>query len=386
MPVLDLTKIAIIDNHCHPVLTDQSISSLGDWRRLFSEAADAATRESHVPFTAFYRRLIRAMATLHNCEASEEKVLAARQACDRAMLFHRLGTEANVDTFVIDTGFPRGPHTMPNREFAASFGCRHVELLRLELTFQELVKTNKTLAEAREALAFELRDLRASGFSGVKSIVGYRTGLDVHRWPEQEAQKAFEAARLEATERGQVRLGYKPLLDTLLRDALSQAARQNLPVQFHVGYGDPDVDLRQANPLHLRALIADPSFSGASFVLLHACWPFFREGAFLATVYPNVFLDVSYAIPFFGFSEYVAATRAAVSVAPWTRILFSSDAVGVPELHWIGAIDGRRALSQAFAQLIADGDLTPDEAMQAAQCILHDNAANLYGCPPRGVS
>jgi len=232
-------------------------------------------------------------------------------------------------------------------------------------------------------LTFELRDLRRSGFSGVKSIAGYRTGLDIQVWTRDETERAFAAARTEVAERGEVRLGYKPLLDTLLRDALALAACQNLPAQFHVGYGDPDVDLRLANPLHLRSLIADPSFAGMSFVLLHACWPFFREGAFLATVYPNVFLDLSYAIPFFGFSEYLASTRAALAVSPWTKILFSSDAACVPELHWLGALDGRRAVSQALDGLLSDGDLTEDEAMRAAYCILHDNAAELYDCAPR---
>jgi predicted TIM-barrel fold metal-dependent hydrolase len=202
----------------------------------------------------------------------------------------------------------------------------------------------------------------------------------VQTWTRGEAEKAYGAARTEVAERGHVRLGYKPVLDTLLRDALRVTGQQNLPAQFHVGYGDPDVDLRLANPLHLRGLIADPEFAGVSFVLLHACWPFFREGAFLAAVYPNVFLDLSYAIPFFGFREYVAATRAALAVAPWTKIVFSTDATSVPELHWIGALDGRRAVAETLDQLIADRDLTFEEAMQAAQCILHDNARNLYGC------
>jgi predicted TIM-barrel fold metal-dependent hydrolase len=298
-----------------------------------------------------------------------------------------LGVEANIHTLIIDIGYPQRAHITPNRDFAAAFGCRYVELLRLELTFQELVKTQRTLDQAREALAFELRDLRRSGFSGVKSIAGYRTGLDIQVWPQDETDRAFAAAKAEVAERGEVRLGYKPLLDTLLRDALALAARQNLPAQFHVGYGDPDVDLRLANPVHLRSLIADPSLAGMSFVLLHACWPFFREGAcegaFLATVYPNVFLDLSYAIPFFGFSEYVASTRAALTVSPWTKILFSSDAACIPELHWLGALDGRRAVGQALDNLVADGDLTEGEAMQAAHCILHDNAADLYDCAPR---
>jgi hypothetical protein len=376
--MIDLTGIPVIDNHCHPILRDQSISSIEDWRSRFSEAADATTRRQHVPYTVFYRRLIRSMARFYECDDTEAAVLRARASCQISTLLQHLGTEANVAALVIDIGYPPRAHITPNGDFATSFGCRHVELLRFELRFQELVKTHHTLDDVRQALAFELRDLRASGFAGVKSIVGYRTGLDIQVWATEESEKAFAAARDEVRERGEVRLGYKPLLDTLLRDALIITARQNLPAQFHVGYGDPDVDLRHANPLHLRSLITDPALSGMSFVLLHACWPYFREGAFLATVYPNVFLDLSYAIPFFGFSEYVAATRAALAVAPWTKMLFSSDAACIPELHWMGAIDGRRAIGQALDQLIADNDLTTDEALSAARSILHDNASSLY--------
>src|SRR6266581_4046027 len=103
--MLDLTNVSVIDNHCHPILRDQSIPSLSDWRNRFSEAADATTRSSHVPFTVFYRRLIRAMAQFHGCDAVEEAVLAARASCNPFILIHRLGAEANVDTLVIDIGF-----------------------------------------------------------------------------------------------------------------------------------------------------------------------------------------------------------------------------------------------------------------------------------------
>ena len=33
-------------------------------------------------------------------------------------------------------------------------------------------------------------------------------------------------------------------------------------------------------------------------VLLHAGWPFYRESAHLAAIYPHVYLDLSLAIPF----------------------------------------------------------------------------------------
>src|SRR5438045_1838679 len=120
---LDLTNIAVIDNHCHPILKDQSISSPSAWRQLFSEAADASTKERHVPFTVFYRRLIRSMARFHDCQPTEEAVLAARESCDRSAMLRRLGAEANIHTLVIDTGYPPQAHTTPNDVFVTSFGC-----------------------------------------------------------------------------------------------------------------------------------------------------------------------------------------------------------------------------------------------------------------------
>jgi predicted TIM-barrel fold metal-dependent hydrolase len=72
-------------------------------------------------------------------------------------------------------------------------------------------------------------------------------------------------------------------------------------------------------------------------------------------------------------------TRAALGVAPLTKLMFSSDGARVPELHWMGARDGRSVLSAALGELVADGDLGVDEATRAGERILRDNAAALYG-------
>jgi predicted TIM-barrel fold metal-dependent hydrolase len=114
-------------------------------------------------------------------------------------------------------------------------------------------------------------------------------------------------------------------------------------------------------------------------VLLHGCWPYFREGAYLASVYGNAFLDLSYAIPFLSTGEMTSMTRAALAAAPFTKIMYSSDGARVPELHWMGARDGRRAIGAVLGELVADGDLDNDEARRAGEGILRDNALRLYG-------
>jgi uncharacterized protein len=114
-------------------------------------------------------------------------------------------------------------------------------------------------------------------------------------------------------------------------------------------------------------------------VLLHGCWPYVREGAYLAAVYGNAHLDLSYAIPFLSVGERTSMSRAALGTAPFSKLLYSSDGARVPELHWLGARDGRRCLGTALGELVADGDLDPGEAREVGERILHGNAARLYG-------
>ncbi|HEX5547302.1 MAG TPA: amidohydrolase family protein, partial [Ktedonobacterales bacterium] len=210
------------------------------------------------------------------------------------------------------------------------------------------------------------------------SIVAYRTGLDIRWWDTSEAAASFAQARQEVVDQGHVRLQHKPLLDTLLHVAFTEAAKQELPVQFHTGYGDTDADMLLANPLHLRAVLEHRPYRGMRVVLLHECYPYTRQGGYLAAVYERVYLDLSYGIPFLSYGEMLAFTRAALGVAPTSKLLYSSDAVGIPELHWISALDGRRILGQALGESVAYGDLTRSEADTAARAILHDNAVRLY--------
>jgi predicted TIM-barrel fold metal-dependent hydrolase len=220
---------------------------------------------------------------------------------------------------------------------------------------------------------------RDKGYAGFKSIAGYRTGLAIRRWPFEDVLDAFIAARREVQATGAVRLGHQPLLDTLLHVAFSVAAAEELPLQFHVGYGDPDADLRTAHPLLLRDIFEEPAYRSMPVVLLHGCWPYIREGAYLAAVYPNAYLDVSYGIPFLSRQEMRAVTRAALGAAPASKVMYSSDGARVPEIHWLAAHDGRRILGQVLGEIVADGDLTADEARRVGEQVLGGNARTLYG-------
>jgi len=377
-PPVDLSGVPVIDNHCHAVEADQEHDP-GRWRRHFTESPDPVTSARDVAETAFYQRLLRAMAGHFGVPATEAGVLAARSGRSAASLVRDLFPRAGISGVVVDTGFPAPDRAMPAADFAAASGCSYRALLRLEVMFERLITEHASYDGLRTAAVGELADLPGRGYAGLKCIAGYRTGLAVERWPEAEARAAFGRARDEAGRTGTVRLGHKPLLDTLLHDAFAAAAAKGLPVQFHVGYGDPDVDLRRAGPLELRAVLEDPGYRNMPVVLLHGCWPYFREGAYLASLYDNVYLDLSYAIPFLSTGELRSMTRAAFGTAPFSKLMYSSDGARVPELHWLGARDGRRVIGDVLSELVTDGDLGLEGARAAGRAVLHDNAARVYG-------
>ncbi len=378
MTPIDLSNVPLADNHCHGIYRTQTPVDVTAWRGLFTESSDLGMRSKHVTTTLFYRRLVREMATFFDCEPTEEAILIARQQLDEQHLIRTFLRDANFDVLFIDKGYPPQDLLLSDATVSDLASCRVAPMLRVELLMQRLITENATLSAVVEALRAALNDVRGQGYVALKSIVAYRTGLDIRTWKTDDVEEAFAAARREVQERGSIRLAYKPLLDTLLHVTFEEAARQELPVQFHTGYGDADADMLLANPLHLRAVLERREYRAMPVVLLHECYPYTQQGAYLATIYENVYLDLSYGIPFLGYHEMLEFTRAAFSVAPYSKLLYSSDAVGVPEVHWVSALDGRRILGQVLGECIANGDLSQAEAEQAGVAVLHDNAIQLY--------
>jgi uncharacterized protein len=374
---VDLRHVTVVDNHCHGILRSQNFDDLISWRRAFTESADAGMPREHVASTAFYQRLIRTLAAFFDCEPEEEAVFAARAEIAATELTSELFRAANVEIMLIDTGYPPPEEILPAGELAELADCRTEPMVRLETLIERLLSEHDSLGEAKEALAAALEDVRGQGYVALKSIVAYRTGLNVGEWTEEAAEASFREYKLAAGE-GSARLTHKPLLDTLLHVAFAEAARQEVPVQFHVGYGDADTDLLLGNPLHLRAVLGRTEYRSMPVVLLHECYPYTREGGYLAAIYENVYLDLSYGIPLLGYGEMLTFTRQALGVAPISKLLYSSDGIGVPELHWMSATDGRHVLGQALEDLVAHTELTIPEAEAAGEDVLRGNAIRLY--------
>jgi len=375
--MLDITSIPVVDNHCHPVLLNQHMDALR-FRSYCTEATDPSFAEKHVPNTVYYLWLLRQMATFYGCERNEDDILAARSSLGADTLLEHLLRAANIDTLVLDPAYPLSSACYTPERIGQLGHCRAVKMLRLEALMQELILDYSDFDEVIERFADQVRHVHEHGYCALKSIVAYRTGLNIAEWSKDEAAASFLEARTQASEQGQLRIAHKPLIDYLLHIAFQQAAEQQLPIQFHTGYGDSDTDMRLGNPLQLREVLERKDYHSMAVVLLHESYPYCQLGAYLAAIYPHVYFDLSYTIPFLDKLEMLAFTHQALSVAPASKLMFSTDGIHLPEMHWAGALRGRSIIGQVLDEMIDADEIDEDQGYDIAQQILHDTAYAVY--------
>ena len=376
--MLDFTTIPIVDNHCHPVLLQQQMN-VAAFRRYFTESPDASIAEQHVPHTIYYLWMLRQLSTFYGCERTEEAVIAARNSMSAETVLEHLIKAAHIDTLILDPAFPL-PDVCYSPEQISQIGhCKTATMFRLETAMQRLVVAHDDFDDVIDHFSVEVSDIRAKGYCSLKSIVAYRTGLQIAEWSKDEAAQSFKQARIDAVQQQQqFRIAHKPLIDYLLHIAFAHAAKQGVPIQFHTGYGDNDTDMRLGNPLHLRDVLERRDYQTMPIILLHESYPYTQLGAYLAAVYPHVYFDLSYTIPFVEKLEMLAFTRQALSVAPASKLMYSSDGINVPEMHWAGTLRGRSVLAQVLQEMIEADELDEQQAFSIATQILHDTAYRVY--------
>lgn len=376
--MLDLTSIPVVDNHCHPILLEQQLDAL-QFRAYFTEASAPVFAEQHVAQSVYYLWMLRQLAVFFGCQSksAEDEVLAARSRLDADTLIEHLYRAARIDTLILDVGHPQ-PEICYEPERMGQLGhCRVARMLRLETLMQSLIVETSDFDELVAHYSHELLNLRARGYVALKSIVAYRTGLNIIRWSKDQAIASFQEARA-AIQDGKLRIKQKPLIDYLLHIAFQHAAEQQLPIQFHTGYGDSDTDMRLGNPLHLRDVLENDAYQGMQVILLHESYPYTQLGAYLAAVYPHVYFDLSYTIPFVDRLEMLAFTRQALGVAPASKLLYSSDGIFLPEMHWAAAIRGRSVLGQVLGEMIENDEIDEEQGYLLARQVLHDTAYTVY--------
>ncbi|ARP73308.1 amidohydrolase [Streptomyces pluripotens] len=363
-----LAALPLVDHHCHGAVT----ADLGAdaFKSLITEgAAWPGISPFDSPVGVAVRRHCAPVLDLPR-HAAPADYLARRRALGWREVNRRFLAASATEVFCVDTGYAPQPVTSP-AELAVAAGAAACEVVRLEQLAEAVaaggVKANGYASAFRTAAETAVR---RAGVVAVKSVAAYRTGFALDPARPTDTEVTAAAARW-------LTHGGRLTDPVLVRHLLWTAVDLGLPLQLHTGFGDADVRLHRADPalltdwLHLTA-------GTVPVVLLH-CWPYHRQAAFLATVFEQVYLDVGLALHYTGPARCRAVLEEALEIAPFRKLLYSSDAFGVAEFHHLGALSFRQGLAALLQSRVDADELTLSDALRIASWTGRDNARRLYG-------
>src|SRR2546423_5272145 len=374
----ELEDIGAVDHHCHPLRRWPFTLTALDLRSAFTEALDPSVAEHHVIHTAAYQAALRCIATELGCEPIEAAVLQQRNAAEPAAYARRLLAKTGTDVMLVDVGFS-SPHSLVLQEQEQALAIPQREIIRLETLAESLVQSTTHPREWFSATRDQLRQAIDRGAVGVKTICAYRASLKLRPVNTDELGIAFSALKLRADRGEPVRLTGDTLCHALLFEAAEECQALGVPLQVHCGFGDPDEDLAEASPVGLRPLFIGPAYKGVRIALLH-CYPYHREAAYLCSVFPNVYMDLSLTIPFAGLEGF-RAMRETLGLCPTSKLLYASDATRYPEVYLAAAMLHRQALAEALGELRDRAIISRAAAVDAGTQVLAENAGRLYRLP-----
>ncbi|TCO65824.1 amidohydrolase family protein [Actinocrispum wychmicini] len=351
-------QLSLIDHHCHGVVRrDLSLTALE------SHLTEAAVGSFASRIGLAVRRWCAPVLDLP-AHAPAEDYVDRRTALGFDEVNARFLGAAGLHALCVDTGYTPEPILSP-AELGALAGGPAYEIVRLEEVAESLhgAVTAGGFPDAFRSLL----DTRCTAAVGVKSIAAYRVGLGLAAERPADTEVVTAAAHWLA---GPARLA-DPVLQRFL---IWCGADLGLPVQFHVGLGDADVDMRSCDPLLLTGLIRNLR---VPVMLLHN-YPFHREAGYLAQVFDNVYVDVGLATHNLG-DRATVLVEETLELAPFTKLLFSSDAFGLPEFYHLSAVLFRRGLASVLGSGVSEGSWTAADADRLAELVAVENATRAYG-------
>ncbi|KAI6035768.1 amidohydrolase 2 [Pisolithus marmoratus] len=412
-----------IDNHAHPILTEQHRDAF-PFEGVYSEAVGTALTDDSVHTLACYRSAFQ-LAKLYGLKSGEddwEAVKKKRASLDYAQLCKTCMQPSGIQCILIDDGLS-GDHDLAegyrwHDQFTFSPTKR---IVRIEVEAENMLLDlahsipyevdSSTVSKLLVTFShdFEARIVTCANDNevvGFKSIACYRTGLDISTsGAKEDVENSLLEAWTQYRETGGFRLKHKALNDHLVRVVLRTAGQYKKP-----GFGDNDITLTKSSPAHMQPVLK--VFPETTFVLLHAGYPYTRDAGYLTAVYNNVYLDFGQIFPNLSADGQRAVVKQILELSPTNKILwssthtgfykkadpelFSADACWWPETYYLGSVQSRQVLydviagkhsttitlmftHQVFADSIRREELTEGQAAAIVEKMLFHNSNRVYG-------
>ncbi len=361
---LDLPFDDLVDHHCHGLLTRDL--DRAEFESLMNEAPGPAPLGTTLFDSMLGLAVRRRCAPVLDLEplASAEDYLGRRLDLGGAEVNARLMGATGIGTLLIDTGIGPADLSTPDEVAALCGGTAH-EVVRLERLAEQVLASGTD--DVAGEIGQRLTAARGTGAVGAKSIAAYRVGLDLPatKPSDDDLRRALPGVDPQR------------IADPVVSAWLAHTALEaGLPLQFHVGYGDSDVDLLTCDPLRLTAFLRATEERGVPVLLLH-CYPFHRHASYLAQVFGHVFMDLGLATHNTG-ALSVTLLRETLELVPFGKLLFSTDAYGLAELYLLGTVLFRSALTTVLGELTTAGEMTEADAGLVARLVGRENARRAY--------
>jgi len=210
----------------------------------------------------------------------------------------------------------------------------------------------------------------------VKSQNAYSRDIDYERVPAEEAEPVFDKVLrgdpVSAAER-------KRLEDHLFWEAVDQATAHRLPVKLHTGYyaGQNSMPLGRVGKNPASAAELCRRSPDTRFVFMHIGYPYYEEMLALAKQWTNAYVDMCWAwiinpLAAKDFLKKFLATAPANKVLP-----FGGDYIPVEPVLGHARM-ARHGVAQALSELVEEGWLALQNALELVDPILHGNARRLF--------
>ena len=366
----------IVDHHCHGVITADL--ERPEYEALMAEAhlpAPKGCSQFDKPLGLLIRRHCAPLLDLEP-HATASDYVARRLELGGQEASRRLMRATGVSELLIDTGH-RSDSILDVPQMAEITNCVTREVPRIEAIMEQAAKQASSATELVDTFD-ALLQVHSKDAIGLKSIVAYRVTFDIDQTDPSREDVVQAAGNWLADHQanGWSRLSDPILIRYALFRALDICAARNFPLQLHNGVGDLDIDMPRCDPTVFVPFIKIAEKKKVPLTLLH-CYPFIQESTWLAEVFQNVYFDVGFTLNFTG-PMAIRTMEQALEMGPFFKQLYSSDAFGLAELHYLGRVQFERTINTVMSQWLAAGDVTLRDADRIIHMIAHENTDRIY--------
>ena len=377
---IDLSGIPLIDNHAHPFPAGRAAASEYERHFTLSRAQkDPVYVQNTLIFQMLNRKLRRFLGLPDDCAI--EKVIEARNEREkqgRKKYIDELWKDAGYLGMIADVGSPVTKNLLTKEELAEfehdMEGHFMYKVNRLEWVAEDVIEAGTYSFEEFTALYEKgVRDMvEKNHLVGLKSIIAYKTGLEVKVRSEKEFKEYYYLYLSDPSNREYE----KAFRDYCFCKGCEIAASLDIPLQIHTALGDsPLLNLHKCNPALLYDAIN--AYPDTKFMLIHAGYPYCEEFGFLIAHYDNVFGDFSSMVPFASIAGRTKI-KSILELAPANKVMFGTDSGSIPEQFWYGAHLFREYLTEILQELVDKDYISYSFAMESAENIMYKNVKRLY--------